>query len=311
MKLAFVYAGQGSQHCEMGKDLYEKNSTFRKTMDKLDQSGEIKRLCFLGSMEELSQTENTQKCMVAFALAVNAVLKENHIKPKLAAGLSLGEYSALCAAEVFSEETAMTLVTYRGKVMAEAAKGYDSKMVALLKADRKIVEEACLKSRDFGIVAVANYNCPDQIVIGGESAAVDKAASFALEKGAKRCIPLTVSGAFHTPIMKSASLALQEKLKDISCAPMAFPILFNVTGKELQENETVSELLEKQVSSAVYFEDIIQRMKELGVDTIVEIGPGKVLSGFVRKTEPTIKTYAIEDASTLALTLAELKGVVL
>ena len=202
MKLAFVYAGQGSQAVGMGQELYETYPVAKQVFDSIHLDFDVKKLCFEGPMETLSQTQYTQPCMVATAIAITEVLKEQGIVPKMAAGLSLGEYSALYAAGVFDQATALDLVRYRGQVMEEAVQGIDSKMVAVLGLDRALVEQAVSEGSKVGLVQAANYNCPGQIVIGGEVAAVDKAAEVALELKAKRVVPLNVSGPFHTSLLE-------------------------------------------------------------------------------------------------------------
>ena len=276
MKLAFLYAGQGSQTPGMGKDLYEAYPVFRQVLDNAPVDFDLKKTCFEG--EHLNETKYTQPCMVAFAAGVTAVLKENGIEPELAAGLSLGEYSALCAAGVWDAPTAISLAAFRGNAMTEAAKGIDSAMVAVLNLDRAKLQEACDKAADLGVVQIANYNCPGQLVIAGEKAAVEQAAVYAKELGARRCMPLNTSGPFHTKLLEPASKALHDYFQTISFGEMRFPVLFNCLGNVKEDNATIQSLLERQVMSSVYMEDTIRRMAELGVDTIVEIGPGKVLS---------------------------------
>lgn len=308
MKLAFVYAGQGSQKVGMGKDLYENYPVYKEVFDSVDQNGTLKKLCFEGPMEELSDTRNTQPCMVAFAAAVTKQLNEEGIYPDMAAGLSLGEYSALCASGVFSPQTAVEIVAFRGKAMADAVKDIPCMMAAVLNLDRQVLQDICREASAIGTVEIANYNCPGQLVISGEKEAVEKASEMAKAAGAKRCIPLQVSGPFHTSLMKPAGLALAERFKDISFEKMNFPVIFNATASPIQEDETIPKLLEKQVQSSVYFEDTVIYMEKQGIDTIIEIGPGKVLSGFIRKITDSIKTYAIEDSESLRNVIAELNG---
>ena len=212
MKLGFLYAGQGSQHAGMGADLYEAFSAFRAVYDHAEVDFDLKKVTFEDpdGLKEVSftdragvlnQTRFTQPCMVAFAAGMTAVLREKGITPAVAAGLSLGEYSALHAAGVFDAATAIRLVAFRGKAMEEAAAGRESAMMAVLNLDRSPLQDACDAASDLGCVVIANYNCPGQLVIGGEKAAVEKAAAIAKEKGARRCLPLKVSGPFHTPLM--------------------------------------------------------------------------------------------------------------
>ena len=307
MSIAFLYAGQGSQHPGMGADLYETYPQFRAVLDGADLDFDVKEVSFQDSQGVLNETRYTQPCMVAFAVGVTQILADEGIRPDYVAGLSLGEYSALQAAGVFNPQQAISLVAFRGKVMAEAAKGVPCGMTAVLGLDREKLEQACEQASSLGVVAIANYNCPGQLVIGGHQAAVDEAARLAKEMGARRCMPLKVSGPFHTPLLKPAGDALAEKFKGETFGEMQVPVLFNCLGREKGENDTIPALLERQVQSSVYMEDTIRRLAELGVDTIVEIGPGKVLSGFVRKTTPDIKTYAVETVADVQALVQALK----
>ena len=307
MSIAFLYAGQGSQHPGMGADLYETYPQFRAVLDGADLDFDVKEVSFQDSQGVLNETRYTQPCMVAFAVGVTQILADEGIRPDYVAGLSLGEYSALQAAGVFNPQQAISLVAFRGKVMAEAAKDVPCGMTAVLGLDREKLEQACDEASALGVVAIANYNCPGQLVIGGHQAAVDEAARLAKEMGARRCMPLKVSGPFHTPLLKPAGDALAEKFKGETFGEMQVPVLFNCLGREKGENDTIPALLERQVQSSVYMEDTIRRLAELGVDTIVEIGPGKVLSGFVRKTTPDIKTYAVETVADVQALVQALK----
>lgn len=307
MSIAFLYAGQGSQHPGMGADLYETYPQFRAVLDGADLDFDVKEVSFQDSQGVLNETRYTQPCMVAFAVGVTQILNHEGIRPDYVAGLSLGEYSALQAAGVFTPQQAISLVAFRGKVMAEAAKGVPCGMTAVLGLDREKLEQACDEASALGVVCIANYNCPGQLVIGGHQEAVDEAARLAKEMGARRCMPLKVSGPFHTPLLKPAGDALAEKFKGEAFGEMQVPVLFNCLGREMGPDDTIPALLERQVQSSVYMEDTIRRLAELGVDTIVEIGPGKVLSGFVRKTTPEIKTYAVETVADVQALVQALK----
>ena len=307
-KLAFVYAGQGSQRAGMGRDLYEQYPAFRAVLDCAPVDFDLKSLCFDGPEETLSQTQYTQPCMVAFAAGVTAVLYENGVVPDYAAGLSLGEYSALHAAGAFDAPTAIALAAYRGRAMAEAVTGLACGMDAVLGLNRDALQAACDEAGALGVVEIANYNCPGQLVIAGETAAVERAAALALEKGAKRCVPLHVSGPFHTSLMRPAGDALARRFQAMTFSPLRVPVVHNATGLPMQEGETLPALLERQVQQSVYFEDSIRWLAAQDVDTVVEIGPGRTLSGFIRKTEKSIKTYAVEDCAGLEAVLNALKG---
>ena len=308
MSLAFLYAGQGSQHPGMGADLYEAHPAFRAVLDAAGVDFDLKTTMFTDPDGVLNLTEYTQPCMVAFAAGMTALLAERGIVPDYAAGLSLGEYSALQCAGVFTAPQAISLAAFRGKAMAAAAAGRPCGMTAVLGLDRETLQEACRQAAGAGVVEIANYNCPGQLVIGGEQAAVDKAAALAKELGAKRCLPLKVSGPFHTSLLAPAGDALREKFRETAFGAMRIPVLFNCLGREMGPEDTIPALLEKQVQTSVYMEDTIRRLAELGVDTIVEIGPGKALSGFVKKTAPAIKTYAVETCADLDALSAALKG---
>lgn len=296
MKLGFLYAGQGSQHPGMGKDLYEAYPAFRGVFDSVqtELAFDLKATCFEDPDGVLNQTRYTQPCMVAFAVGLTALLEEKGIVPSAAAGLSLGEYSALHAAGVFDAQTAVRLVAFRGKAMEEAAQGHDSAMIAVLGLDREPLWEACIAAADLGVVTIANYNCPGQLVIGGDRAAVEKAAALAKERGAKRCLPLKVSGPFHTPLMAPAGEALEDYFQNVSFQEPQIPVVFNYLGREKAAEDKIPSLLVQQVQSSVYMEHSIVYMAGLGLDALVEIGPGKALSGFVKKTVPGFPVYAVE-----------------
>lgn len=308
MKLGFLYAGQGSQHPGMGADLYDAFPAFRTVIDSAEVDFDLKEVSFTDAQGVLNQTRCTQPCMVAFAAGLTAVLREQGIVPNVAAGLSLGEYSALHAAGVFDAATAVKLVAFRGKAMEEAAAGRESAMMAVLNLDRTALQDACNEASDLGVVVIANYNCPGQLVIGGEKAAVEKAAALAKEKGARRCLPLNVSGPFHTPLMASAGDALRAYFQGVDFQTPAIPVIFNCLGDVQDDAVTIPELLEKQVQSSVFMEDSIRKMAGMGVDAIVEIGPGKALTGFVKKTVPDLPVYPVEtvaDVEVLAQMMKE------
>ena len=310
MKLAFLYAGQGTQHPGMGADLYARYPEFRAVVDGTRLDFDLKAAMFSDPDGVLNETRYTQPCMVAFACGLTAVLSGLGITPDYAAGLSLGEYSALACAGVFSPEQAVSLVAFRGQVMAQAAQGRPCGMTAVLNLGREKRLAVCRQAREegLGVAEIANYNCPGQLVIGGDQAAVDRAAALAKEAGARRCMPLKVSGPFHTSLMAPAGDALAERFRTESFGEMRIPVLFNCLGREMGPEDTIPTLLERQVQSSVYMEDTIRRLARLGVDTVVEIGPGKALSGFVRKTAPDIQTYGVETCADVEAVCAALKG---
>ncbi len=313
MKIGFLYAGQGSQSVGMGQDLYDAYPEFKETFDNANSGFDLKDCCFNGPIEKLGQTRYTQPCMVAFAVGVTKILANNGIKPEYAAGLSLGEYSALYSAGVFDEKQVLDLVAYRGQSMEEAVTGRDVGMIAVMSLDRESIKKACeqaqeeFKDSEFNVAEVANYNTPVQVTVSGDTPVITRAGEIMTEMGAKRIVPVAVSGPFHTSLMKPAGDKLAERFKSESFGDMIFPVIFNSTGKELEAGKTIAEMLEVQVQSSVYFEDTIRYMIEQGVDTFVEIGPGKTLSGFVKKIDRALTTYSIENVDSLNAVLEALK----
>ena len=300
-KLAFLYAGQGAQLKGMGKDLYEAFPTFRKAYDEAELDFDVKELSFFDPEEKLHETRFTQPALVAFATGMTALLREKGILPDYCLGLSLGEYSALEAAGVFSAKTAVELVAFRGKKMEEASKGLESSMAAILGLSEVELQKIVLSAG--GEVYLCNLNCPGQIVIGGEKSAVERAAKLALESGAKKSIPLKVSGPFHTPFMQSAGQALAEYFQKIKWQEPKCTVLHNVLGRERKEGDpSIPGLLREQVSKPVRMEESLKRVLELGARDFIEIGPGKTVSGFLKKVA---KEEGIEDYSVVSLETKE------
>ncbi|SEG02193.1 [acyl-carrier-protein] S-malonyltransferase [Eubacterium ruminantium] len=313
MKIGFLYAGQGSQAVGMGSDLYEKYPEFKEVLDNVKLPFDVKDICFNGPAEVLNETKYTQPCMVAFAVGVTKILRERGIKPDMAAGLSLGEYSALNAAGVLSDEQVVELVAFRGQAMQEAVTGRDCKMIAVLGLERDKIFEGCrivaeeFKGKELNVAEPANFNCPGQITVSGDAEPVDRAAEVFKELGAKKCVAVKVSGPFHTSLMKPAGDKLRERFKEENFGEMQIPVIFNAIGKEKPEDMSIQELLEKQVQSSVFFEDTIRYMAENGVDTFVEIGPGKTLSKFVSKTLTGAVCYNVEKAEDVEKIVEALK----
>ena len=304
MKLALLFTGQGAQHAGMGADLYEQFPAFRQVMDECAAGVDVdlKSLCFFGPDETLNQTRYTQPCMVAFAAGVTQVLREAGAQPAAAAGLSLGEYSALCAAGVFTARQAVELAAFRGAAMEQAVQGRASGMAAVLGLDRETLSDACAKVSALGVAEIANYNCPGQMAIAGDAAAVERACELAKEAGARRCLPLKVSGPFHTSLMAPAAAALAQRFSGEAFGAMNFPVYFNCLGGPMGEGDTIPALLEKQVRSSVYMEDTLRRLADDGIDRVIEIGPGRVLSGLWKKTvtERKVPVLGVETAAELA-----------
>ena len=316
MKLGIVYAGQGSQKVGMGQDFYEKYDLFKETIDnatdtvKAVTDMDVAELSFNGPEEKLSQTKYTQPAMVAFAIGVTKLLHERGIKADYTLGLSLGEYSALYESEAIDEKQVLDLIAKRGLFMTEASEGLEVKMAAVLGVERQTVLDACdrVNSELDGKLTVqaANFNCPGQIVISGDAQAVDQASAYLKEAGAKRILPLKVSGPFHTKLMKPAGDKLKEEFKTVDFKQERSKVIFNCLGRERKQEETIPALLEKQVQTSVYLEDSIRYMVDEGVDTIIEIGPGKAISKFIAKTVDDVKVYSIDTVEDFEATVKEL-----
>lgn len=305
MKIAFAFAGQGSQYVGMGQSLYQTNSSAQKIYDSLNADFDIKKLCFEGPKEELNNTAFAQPAILVTSLSIAESLKSHNIMPDYVCGLSLGEYSALTFAGTFQYEDAVKIVSKRGQIMANALPSGTTSMAAVMGATVETIQ-AALKSVTSGICSIANYNSPAQIVITGENAALDEAIELLKAKKAK-CIKLNVSGAFHSPLLKNAALELDEVLSGYELSNPQIPVVYNVTGTENQD-KTIKELLTAQIKSPVRFMQSVEYMIEKGVDTFIEIGPGKALSGFIKKINRSVTVLNVEDEATLNNVLEVLKN---
>ncbi len=291
-RLVFMFPGQGSQYVGMGKDFYDAFPVCREVYDLAGKASglDVAALCFEEN-EQIHITEYTQIAMLATEAAIYAAIKERGVCPDVTAGLSLGEYAALIASGVMRMEDAFAVIRKRGIFMQNAAPTGGA-MSAVLGMDAETIEEICQKTE--GTVSIANYNCPGQIVITGEKTAVDAAGAALKEAGAKRIVPLHVSGPFHSPLLSHAGEQLGEALRDVVIAERFLPYVANVTADYVTEAEEVKPLLTRQVAASVKWHQTMLRLLADGADTFVEIGPGKTLSGFLRKINREATVYHIE-----------------
>jgi [acyl-carrier-protein] S-malonyltransferase len=308
MKIAFIFPGQGSQYVGMAKEFIE---NFPESKDVFDQAStvlgyDLARLCIDGPVEKLNLTENTQPAILAASIGILQPLERRGLTAAAAAGHSLGEYTAITAADGFELTDAVVLVQKRGRFMQEAVPEGSGLMAAILGMDRQDVEKTCLEAAKNGIVAPANYNSPGQIVIAGEKAAVEKAMELAKSGGAKKVVPLTVSVPSHCAMMKPAGEALARELEKVTISDLRMPIVNNADAKFLLTASELRPSLLKQISSPLYWEDSINMMVSAGYDTFIEIGPGKVLSGLVKRIARDAKILNVEDQKSMNLTLTTL-----
>lgn len=300
MKIAFVFSGQGAQYLGMGQEFYTNSLIFKQYIDLASKvlDLDLPKIMFEED-DKLNQTEYTQPIILAMSVAISEMIKEQlNIKPEICAGLSLGEYTALVESGALDFEAALKLVRKRGKLMQEAVPAGVGAMTAVMGMDREVIEAICKEASSVAGVYPANYNMPGQIVIGGFKEGVAKAEELLKKAGAKRLIPLKVSGPFHTPLLKEASENLEVVLKQVDFKEMSIPVITNVTGSFIESNEKIIPTLTKQVMSPVYFEDCVKTMIAEGVDTFIEIGPGKTLSSFIKKSDKTVKIQHCEDQKT-------------
>lgn len=296
-KTAVLFAGQGAQFLEMGRDLYEKYDVVRETYQQAESLlGYDLRSLIDTDAEKLNQTRYTQPAILTTSVAIYRLLAEHGLKADMVAGLSLGEYSALVASGALDFETALPLVAKRGQYMEEAAPAGSGKMVAVLNTDVQLIEDICEQASEKGVVSPANYNTPGQIVIGGQVEAVDAAVALLTEAGVKRMIPLNVSGPFHTALLEPASQRLRETLREIEFKDFNLDLVGNTEAQVMKKDEIAS-LLARQVMEPVRFYESIAVMQEAGVTDFIEIGPGKVLSGFLKKIDKKAKVTTVTDLS--------------
>ena len=301
-KIAFIFPGQGAQTVGMGKNLCDNFKEAREVFAEADEALAFKlsSLCFGGPGTELNLTANTQPAVLTMSIASLRVIEKNlEIIPDYVAGHSLGEYSALVGTKAFSFTDGVKAVQKRGQFMQEAVPEGEGGMAAVLGLSREDVEDVCQKASEGDVITPANFNCPGQIVISGKVKALERAIALAKEKGSPRTVVLPVSAPFHCALMEPAAEKLKNYLQGVTVHPLAYPVVTNVDAKPNQEASRVKEILIKQVTHPVLWEDSILGMKEIGVTTYIEIGPGRVLTGLVKKIDKPATLFNVEDTESL------------
>jgi [acyl-carrier-protein] S-malonyltransferase len=306
MDVAFIFPGQGAQKVGMGLALAQAYPVARDTFEEADSvlGWRLSQLCFEGPAESLKQTENTQLAILTCSVAASRVLRELGVLPSSVAGHSLGEYSALIAAGVLGFSHALKLVEYRARFMANASRRQDCMMAAILGMEEGPLEAFCEEGRSLGVVEIANFNCPGQLIISGERAAVEKVIEGVKATGTSRCRPLLVSGAFHSSLMKPAREQLETLIDEFTFNTPQIRFVANVTGDFVQTSDEIRRLLISQVTSPVQWEKSIRTIGNVGISHFVEIGPGRVLSGMVRRILPQPTCLNVEDTESLEKTMS-------
>ncbi len=308
-KIAFLFPGQGAQYINMGKSLYENINECKEIFDKGEEILEmpIKDIIFDGSEETLKSTKYNQPAILLTSLACQKALELEGIEADYVAGLSLGEYSGLVYSGIVSFEDGVKLVKSRATIMDEGIEEGVGSMAAVMKLSKEKVDTLLKEASKFGVVEAANYNCPGQVVITGEVDAIRESVSIAKALGGL-CIPLKVSGPFHSSLYEEASFKYYESIKDVEINEPKKVMYSNVLGKPYSKQDDIRDLLRKQIMSPVLFEDSINHMLDQGIDTFIELGPGKTLSGFVKKIDKKANVYNIEDLDTLKSTVEKIKS---
>lgn len=308
--IGLVFPGQGSQSVGMGKALYDAHPSLKQVYDEASSvlGYDVAALCFDGPAERLNLTEFTQPALLVSSIAAWKLIEPVGIKPVAVAGHSLGEYSALVAAGGVSFSDAVGLVQKRGRYMSEAVAPGTGLVAALLGLTTEVVKEVCRMAASVGVVAPANFNSPGQIVIAGEKAAVERAIELAKEKGCRKAVSLPVSVPVHTPLMQQAADRLAKDLAAIRWSDLRAPLINNAEAKAISHARDIQASLVRQLPSSVLWEDTIQIMSKMGVTTFVEVGPGAVLTGLIKRIVPDAKWLNVNDPKSLEITVQSLKA---
>lgn len=306
MGTALVFPGQGAQKVGMARDFYDNSEESRKIFELADENldFDIKKVCFEEN-REIDITEYTQAALLTACLSMYKEFEKYNIKPDVCAGLSLGEYAAMTVCGVMSIEDAVRAVRKRGKLMQEAVPYGIGSMAAVIGLENEVVEKVC---NEIEGIEVANYNCPGQVVISGIEKSVKKASDKLLDEGARRVLPLKVSGPFHSSLLKDAGEKLGEFLDTIEIKNPKIPYMNNVTAEYIYENTHIKDLLKKQVCSSVKWQQSVENMIKNGIDTFIEIGPGRTITGFVKKIDSSVKTYNIQKFEDVEKVVRDLEG---
>jgi [acyl-carrier-protein] S-malonyltransferase len=309
-KTAFVFPGQASQYPGMGKELVDKYPAARAVFDEADKAlgFSISQMCFSGSEEDLKQTANTQPAILTCSVAIYRVLEEKGITPDFVAGHSLGEYSALVAAGSLKFSDAVKIVYKRGKYMQEAVPAGLGAMAAIMGLSHAVVMDACKRAADGQVCSPANLNSPEQTVISGHAEAIKRAVEIASQLGAKRAVILPVSAPFHCALMMPAQEKLEKDLRKMEFAPLRVPLVTNVDADTETSGDEARDALIRQVTMPVRWEESVRELIDEGVNTFVEVGPSRVLTGLLRQIERSVGTLNVEDEKSLATTLEKITG---
>lgn len=310
MKIGYLFPGQGTQTVGMGKDLYEKYEAYRNIYQRAnDLTGYqlLEDITFGGSEEQLNQTKYTQIAVLTMSLAILELLNKEKIEPTACLGLSLGEYSALVCGKALTFEDGIKIIKKRGILMQELCPKGDWHMVAIMGLDEEKVTEIC-KSITSGFIAPANFNCPGQIVVSGEKEAIEEAIQKAKEEGARKTVELNTAGPFHTIMLEEAAKKLKEELENITIHKFETSVIKNIDGKVYNDSDNIKDILAKHIMCPVRMEEGIRTMLNMGIDTFVEIGPGKTLSGFVKRINKEVNVININSVETLENAIAFIKG---